>query len=75
MIKFSNDFHQCGQQEYSLAPNTRAPLNKRAPLADFGNLIIVPGEIRKMPLEPHLPFLIPLTQFDEFLEKITDLNL
>jgi len=47
---------------YSQVPNTRAPLNKRAPLGDFGNLIIVPGKIRNLPVEPHLPFLVQLTQ-------------
>jgi len=46
---------------YSFLPNTHAPLNKRAPLGDFGNLIIVPGKIRNLPVEPHLPFWILLT--------------
>jgi len=50
-------------------PNIRAPLKNGAPLGDFGNLIIVPGEIRNVPVEPHLPFWVLLTQFGDFLEK------
>jgi len=52
----------------SQLPNTRDPLYNSAPLDDFENLIIVPGEIRNVPVEPHLPFLVPLGQFREFFK-------
>jgi len=59
-----------GIKAYSFLPNTRAPLNNSAPLGVFENLIIVPGEIRKMPVESHLLFWVLLPTFGELFSGL-----
>jgi len=50
-------------------PNTRAGPNNSACLVDFGKLIIVPGEIRNVPVRVELGYRVPFAQFWEFYDR------
>jgi len=54
---------------YSQLTNTRAGPNKSACMGDFGKLIIVPGEIRIVPVRVELGFWVPFAQFGGFFWK------
>jgi len=47
----------------------RAGPNNSPCLGDFGKLIIVPGEIRNVPVRVELGFWVPFAQFQEFSGK------